>query len=582
MRASDFIRGSVREARRPLPQPSSLEQKSFGDVSAALGKGKTTALLKHPWFNEYSSYDKAYKHGVDRAQFHEVEVYPYMDSVHRNAEGKIRPTIMLRFHFSDSGKISQVHKYMRDKEPGEEEKMHPGSGWRHVKSWKKSDINEDKTTISQLYSGNYPDRDETFWDYVRPDEFDTPLEVKILPKYKLRIMLQGQYRVEHLDEILDMMDEDQRETLERYMGDPRLSNKIILLSGDRIIDGNHRALAAAMKGVSINYVDLADLDGEDLSESKHGVTPTGYTWSFEHGGEVPYKSDVEVNTFIRVSDSKGKTVLGVWADVYRDDVEIQYSEVFDKKLRGKGIYTDFLKGLAKHYNIISDQDQNNAARSIYKKLGAEYNSRSERHTLRRSSQSVAENNENNGGDYAIHLGNLKRFFKAEDPLEELVPERRTHYYALHSDMFKDDGSALPWRKTFASLTGKDFKEVLHNPRILSGYRPKKYPIPPGTLVGDMHLANLYYSKVFAKTPEEKQEIARQYKESLVPLEVADLSKYKKPELLIPKGQGVAEDNVDEAKRRKRKKYHTPGSITTGWWSGYYGDGSSGGDGGGGE
>ena len=136
--------------------------------------------------------------------------------------------------------------------------------------------------------------------------------------------------------------------------------------------------------------DRFNIKPQGVMESASGKTPSGYTWSFEHGGEVPYKSDVEVNTFIRVRDSKGKTVLGVWADVYKDNVEVQYSEVFDKKLRGKGIYTDFLKGLSKHYNIISDQDQNNAARGIYKKLGAAYNNKTEKHTLSSPSQGVAE------------------------------------------------------------------------------------------------------------------------------------------------------------------------------------------------
>ena len=120
-------------------------------------------------------------------------------------------------------------------------------------------LKESTTTLNKLYNGNFPDRDESFWDEVRPHEFDNELEVKVLPKHKLAIMIQSQYRVEHLDEILDMMDEDQQEILQRYMNDPNLSNKIILLSGDRIIDGNHRALAAVMKGVPINYVDLADL-----------------------------------------------------------------------------------------------------------------------------------------------------------------------------------------------------------------------------------------------------------------------------------------------------------------------------------
>ena len=121
-------------------------------------------------------------------------------------------------------------------------------------------LTENKITLDDLYKGDFPDRDETFWDYVRPNEFNTPLEIKTIPKYKLQILLQSQYRVEHLDELLDVMDEDQVEVLEKYKADPNLSNKIIVVSNDRIIDGNHRALAAAMKGVPINYIDLADLE----------------------------------------------------------------------------------------------------------------------------------------------------------------------------------------------------------------------------------------------------------------------------------------------------------------------------------
>ena len=55
-------------------------------------------------------------------------------------------------------------------------------------------LKENKTTLNKLYNGNFPDRDESFWDEVRPDEFDNPLEVKILPKHKLAIILQRQYR----------------------------------------------------------------------------------------------------------------------------------------------------------------------------------------------------------------------------------------------------------------------------------------------------------------------------------------------------------------------------------------------------
>lgn len=140
---------------------------------------------------------------------------------------------------------------------------------------------ENKITLQDLYGGNFPDRDETFWDYVRLGELQNPLDIKTLPKYKLAIMLRDQYRVEHLDEILDMMDEDQKEILQRYINDSNLSKKIIVVSGDRIIDGNHRALAAAIKGVSINYVDLADLDEQDVIEGFDDEADAWREWQYK-------------------------------------------------------------------------------------------------------------------------------------------------------------------------------------------------------------------------------------------------------------------------------------------------------------
>ena len=153
------------------------------------------------------------------------------------------------------------------------------------KGWKKSGdakhlTNEDggnTTTLAQLYNGNYPDRDETFWDYVSPSEFDTPLNIQTLQRHKVMLTLLGQYRAEHIDEIADRLDDEQQEIVQSYMNDPQLSSKVIVLSGDkyRIIDGNHRALAAALKGVPINYVDLADLDETEVDED----TGIGFRWT---------------------------------------------------------------------------------------------------------------------------------------------------------------------------------------------------------------------------------------------------------------------------------------------------------------
>jgi predicted nucleotidyltransferase len=134
---------------------------------------------------------------------------------------------------------------------------------------------------------------------------------------------------------------------------------------------------------------------------------------------------------------------------------------------------------------------------------------------------VAEGVENN--DTAISLSSLGKFHKGLDTLAEFVPERATARYALHPEK---------WESTFFSLTNKD-------PRKLKYYSPKKIAIPPGTLVGDMAIANRFYR---AETAEEKQKYAEEYRQSLKPYPV-DVSQYRMPELLIPR-EGVAENFAD--------------------------------------
>lgn len=115
-------------------------------------------------------------------------------------------------------------------------------------------------SLRDLYNGDFPDRDELFWDYVRQNEIDVPLAIHQLPSYKLKMVLLSQYRAEHIDEILDMIDSDRSDLITKYGNDPSLSNKVIVLCDGKIIDGNHRALAAALGNKPINYVDLADLE----------------------------------------------------------------------------------------------------------------------------------------------------------------------------------------------------------------------------------------------------------------------------------------------------------------------------------
>lgn len=115
-------------------------------------------------------------------------------------------------------------------------------------------------TLRELYNGDFPDRDELFWDYVRSGELDTPLTVEQMPAYKLKIMLLSQYRAEHIDDITDMIDSDRMNLIAKYRNDPNLTSKIIVVGDGKIIDGNHRAISAALENKPINYVDLAGLD----------------------------------------------------------------------------------------------------------------------------------------------------------------------------------------------------------------------------------------------------------------------------------------------------------------------------------
>ena len=138
------------------------------------------------------------------------------------------------------------------------------------------------------------------------------------------------------------------------------------------------------------------------------------------------------------------------------------------------------------------------------------------YVLRRATYDMTEGESN---DTAISLSKLGKFHPGADTLAEFVPERASARYALHPDK---------WESTFYSLTNKDSDKLKY-------YGPKKISIPPGTLVGDMAIANKFYR---AKTPEEQEQYAELYKASLQPYPV-DVSEYRMPELLIPK-QGVAE------------------------------------------
>lgn len=120
-----------------------------------------------------------------------------------------------------------------------------------------------KITLKDLYNNNFPDRDEMFWDYVTKSDLDKTLSIQTITPFKLSILLISQYRVEDIDEILDLLDTEQLEIVNSYRKSPTLTNSIIVIADNKIIDGNHRALASVLNKSSINYIDLDELSNVD-------------------------------------------------------------------------------------------------------------------------------------------------------------------------------------------------------------------------------------------------------------------------------------------------------------------------------
>lgn len=132
--------------------------------------------------------------------------------------------------------------------------------------------------------------------------------------------------------------------------------------------------------------------------------------------------------------------------------------------------------------------------------------------------------------WAVRLSGLsqKGWNGEEDSLAQFVPERSTHVYALHPSN---------WQGTFYSLTNKDLHKI-------ANYKPSLVKIVPGTLVADMAIANQFFRN------DEDARFGGAYAASVKPVEEADLSVYKQPELLIPRS--AAEKNPGEF------RYELPG------------------------
>ena len=132
-----------------------------------------------------------------------------------------------------------------------------GHGNAYMLKRKQEQLDEETTTLKQLYKDTRPDDNERIWDYGT-FIWDTPYEIKKITPFELDFILCHQYDVEGIEDLFDRMEPEQHDIVDNYIKDPNLSNQVIVLDDGFIVDGNHRAIAAALTKRPINYIDIAD------------------------------------------------------------------------------------------------------------------------------------------------------------------------------------------------------------------------------------------------------------------------------------------------------------------------------------
>ena len=121
-------------------------------------------------------------------------------------------------------------------------------------------------TLDQIYDGHTPDRDEHIWNYVSHNDFNIPFTIHTIQPMVLRNILEIQYGVDDIEDLFHKIQPEQEEIIKQYTTHPNLHQEIIILNKDRVIDGNHRALAAVLAKKPIRYIDVSE-DIEEVNEA---------------------------------------------------------------------------------------------------------------------------------------------------------------------------------------------------------------------------------------------------------------------------------------------------------------------------
>ena len=122
---------------------------------------------------------------------------------------------------------------------------------------------EEVMTLNQLYDGDTPDESEMIWNFVGLEDFDVPFRVITVDPVRIwnEWKPDGSQTMKEVYE--SYADKDQKRhvaALRKALKRGKVFEPIVV-SGDELVDGNHRVAAMALEG--INSAKALDLEQED-------------------------------------------------------------------------------------------------------------------------------------------------------------------------------------------------------------------------------------------------------------------------------------------------------------------------------
>lgn len=122
---------------------------------------------------------------------------------------------------------------------------------------------EEVMTLNQLYDGDTPDESEMIWNFVGLEDFDVPFRVITVDPVRIwnEWKPDGSQTMKEVYE--SYADKDQKRhvaALRKALKQGKVFEPIVV-SGDELVDGNHRVAAMALEG--INSAKALDLEQED-------------------------------------------------------------------------------------------------------------------------------------------------------------------------------------------------------------------------------------------------------------------------------------------------------------------------------